>query len=65
MNEIAEAVDAMQQYWEMEARRRALRAPRLPPAPTKPSSVEPWRPVMTEQQRAKHEQYVKEQNLPF
>lgn len=38
--------------------------PKWPPMPSKPGG-EPWRPVMTEQQRREHEQYVRENNLPF
>lgn len=36
-----------------------------PPLPVKPASKEPWRPVMTEQERQEHEKYVQENNLPF
>lgn len=36
-----------------------------PPLPVKPAQVEPWRPVMTEQERQEHEKYVQEHNLPF
>ena len=56
----ADAADALQQY-EETARRRTL----WPPMPVKPATGEPWRPVMTEQERQQHEQYVRENNLPF
>ena len=36
-----------------------------PPLPVKPASKEPWRPVMTEQERQEHEKYVQDHNLPF
>lgn len=39
--------------------------PKWPPMPSKPAKHEPWRPVMTEQQRREHEQYIRENNLPF
>ena len=52
--------DALQQY-EETARRRTL----WPPMPVAPATGEPWRPVMTEQERQQHEQYVRENNLPF
>ena len=55
-----EAVDALQQY-EETVRRRTL----WPPMPVTPCTGEPWRPVMTEQERREHEQYVKDHNLPF
>lgn len=61
----SDASDALQQYLEMEQRRRALPAPPLIPRPALESSSAPWRPVMTEQQRLEHEQYVREHNLPF
>jgi hypothetical protein len=52
------AVDAFEQYDE------AGRRTRWPPLKSPPpASV--WSPVMTEQQRKEHEQYVKEHNLPF
>lgn len=53
------AVDALQQY-EESAKRRTL----FPPAPPAPMG-EPWRPMLTAQERAAHDQYVKEHNLPF
>ena len=56
----ADAADALQQYEEM-AKRRTL----WPPMPVKPAGSEPWRPVMTEQERREHEQYVRENFLPF
>ena len=52
--------DALQQY-EETARRRTL----WPPLPVAPCTGESWRPVMTEQERQRHEQYVRENNLPF
>lgn len=55
-----DAADALQQY-EETARRRTL----WPPMPAKPAGGEPWRPVMTEQQRKEHEQYVRDNGLPF
>jgi hypothetical protein len=55
-----DAVDALQQY-EETARRRTLWAPR----PVDPATGEPWRPVMTEQERQQLEQYVRDNNLPF
>jgi hypothetical protein len=56
----ADAADALQQY-EETARRRTL----WPPMPVEPCAGEPWRPVMTEQQKAELEQRIKEFNLPF
>lgn len=56
----ADAADALQQY-EETARRRTL----WPPLPVAPCTGEPWRPAMTEQQRTEHEQYARENNLPF
>ena len=58
--EFDDPADALQQYEEM-ARRRML----WPPMPVKPASTEPWRPLMTEQECQQHEQYVRENNLPF
>jgi hypothetical protein len=52
--------DALQGY-EENAQRRTL----WPPMPVKPAGGEPWRPVMTEQERQQHEQYVRENQLPF
>jgi len=52
--------DALQHY-EETAKRRTL----WPPIPVKPAGGEPWSPVMTEQERQRHEQYVRDQNLPF
>ena len=56
----SDAADALKQY-EESAKRRTL----WPPMPVKPAGGEPWRPVMTEQERQQHEQYVRENNLPF
>jgi hypothetical protein len=56
----ADAADALQQYEEM-AKRRTL----WPPKPVEPCTGEPWRPVMTEQERREHEQYVEMNDLPF
>lgn len=53
------AKDALQQYEEM-GRRRTLFPPLHSPPP---ASV--WQPVMTAEERAAHEQYVKDHNLPF
>ena len=58
--EFDDPADALQQY-EETAQRRTL----WPPIPIKPATGEPWRPVMTEQERQQHEQYVRENNLPF
>lgn len=55
-----DAADALQQY-EETARRRT----KWPPLSVAPCTGEPWRPVMTEQQRREHEQYVRDNNLPF
>jgi hypothetical protein len=54
MNEIEDAVDALQQYQEMTQRRAGS---------VGYSSV--WAPTMTEQRRMEHEQYVKDNDLPF
>jgi hypothetical protein len=62
MNE--DAQDALQQYEEMEQRRRSLPAKRFPPVRTV-GYTSVWAPRMTEQQRKEHEQYVKDNNLPF
>ncbi len=55
-----DAADAIKQY-EESPKRRTL----WPPMPVKPAGGEPWRPVMTEQQRKEHEQYVRDNDLPF
>lgn len=55
-----DAADTLKQY-EEAARRQTL----WPPMPVKPAGGEPWRPVMTEQERREHEQYVRENDLPF
>jgi hypothetical protein len=60
----ADAADALQQHEEAR-RQREQNAKRYPPMPVKPLVMEPWRPVMTEQQRKEHEQYVQDHNLPF
>lgn len=60
---IADAADALKQY-EETARRRNY-AKRFPPMPVEPCTGEPWRPVMTEEERQQHEQYVRENQLPF
>jgi hypothetical protein len=48
-------------WHEETAQRRTL----WPPKPVEPAGGEPWRPMMTEQERQQHEQYVRENNLPF
>jgi hypothetical protein len=55
-----DAADALQQYEETTRRRT-----KWPPLPAAPCTGEPWRPVMTEQERQQHEQYVKDHNIPF
>lgn len=55
-----DAADALQQYEETAQRRT-----KWPPMPVKPAGGEPWRPVMTEQEHREHEQYVRENDLPF
>jgi hypothetical protein len=55
---------ARERYEAMEARRHALPAKRFPPAPHDPCPAV-WRPMMTEQERNEHEQYVRNNNLPF
>jgi hypothetical protein len=63
----ADASDALRmerhkrRQYEETAKRRTL----WPSMPVKPATGEPWRPVMTEQERKQHEQYVRENNLPF
>jgi hypothetical protein len=54
-----DAADALQQH-EETTRRRTL----FPPKPPEPLG-KPWKPVMTEEERAAHERYVKDENLPF
>jgi hypothetical protein len=55
-----DAIEA-RDWHEETAQRRTL----WPPMPVKPAGGEPWRPVMTEQQKAELEQRIKEFNLPF
>jgi hypothetical protein len=55
-----DAIEA-RDWHEETAQRRTLWAPK----PVEPCTGEPWRPVMTEQERQQHEQYVRENNLPF
>ena len=56
----ADAADALKQY-EESPKRCTL----WPPMPVKPAGGEPWRPVLTEQQRKEHEQDVRDNDLPF
>ena len=55
-----DAIEA-RDWYEETAQRRTL----WPPTPVEPCTGEPWRPVMTEQERREHEQYVKVNDLPF
>jgi hypothetical protein len=55
-----DAIEA-RDWHEETAQRRTL----WPPMPVKPAGGEPWRPVMTEKEHREHEQYVRENNLPF
>jgi hypothetical protein len=51
---------------EMVAHEVRLRRPPIgygPRAPSKPAGT--WAPKMTEQQQREHEQYVRDNNLPF
>jgi hypothetical protein len=64
MNKIEDASDALQQYEEMEQRRRSLAAKLFPPLRTV-GYTSVWSPRMMEQQRKEHEQRVKDENLPF
>jgi hypothetical protein len=65
MNKLVDgAIDALQQYREMDQRRRSLPAKRWPPLRTE-GCVSVWSPRMTEQQQQEHEQYVNDHNLPF
>lgn len=54
--EAMRAADALRHYDE-----RLTRFPPMPPSPM----GEPWRPVMTEQQKHELEQYIKDNDLPF
>lgn len=58
--EAMRAADALKHYDDA-----AIRRTLFPRAPTEPATVEPWRPMMTEQERRQHEQYVLDNNLPF
>lgn len=60
----AGAQDALTQYLEMDARRRALPAKRWPPR-REPKTGTTWSPRMSEQERKEHEQYVIDNDLPF
>lgn len=59
-----DAADALRGYEEMEARLQALPAKRFAPAPRTPYAST-WAPKMTDAERAAHEQYVADHNLPF
>lgn len=68
-----DAADSMAGYEAQAARRaamlargRALRAAGVNPGP-RPAGppLQTWAPVMTEQQKQAHEQYVIDNNLPF
>lgn len=60
-----DAADALRGYEAMEQRRRSLPAKRFPPAPRTPAGGPSWAPKMTDAERAAHEQYVADHNLPF
>lgn len=55
-----DAHDSLQAYEERQRRHVAGYPPR-PPRPMGPT----WAPVLTEQQKAEQEQYIKDHNLPF
>lgn len=59
----ANASDSLKQYEETARLRNYAKL--YPPMPVATCTGEPWRPVMTEQERQQHEQYVRENNLPF
>jgi hypothetical protein len=54
------AADVLQGY-EENAQRRTL----WPPMPAKPAGGEPWRPVITEQERAERERQIANGAIPF
>jgi hypothetical protein len=64
MSQHEDADDAHQQYEEMDLKRRSLPAKRFAPASTG-GYASVWAPLMNEQQRKEHEQYVKDNGLPF
>lgn len=57
--EAMRAADALRHYDDAAVRRTLW--PRKEPEPM----GESWSPTMTEQERAEHEQYVKDNDLPF
>lgn len=54
------AADVLQGY-EETAQRRTL----WPPMPVKPAGGEPWRPVISEQERAERDKQVANGTIPF